>query len=218
LRYRDVLVGSIILILSLAGYLGYDFFQKEKIVVIYNQNNNSANPTPDASTFYDLSIETEKGPIKINLTPINSKEDIYEINVTQNITFFKGFNDPVIIRNILLSGNIEYGIYDKNTRLKRYSVDSNYIPFEKSYINETGDIFIKTLGTSHVEKSFSVRVDISKLREMAQNNNFTNTLFIIDYYPQLSLDVHIVDKNVKQKLSSDVVYYFYIDLDKVFGT
>jgi hypothetical protein len=52
---------------------------------------------------------------------------------------------------------------------------------------------------------------------MAQSNNFTNTIFVIDYYPQLSLDVHIVDKNVKQKLSSDVIYYFYIDLDKAFG-
>lgn len=212
MRHKEALVGIIILILSIAGYLGYDFFQKEKTVVIINQNNNSA-----PQTFYDLSIELEKSPIKKNLTLINSNGDIYGFNVTQNITFFKGFNDAVILRNILLRGNVEYGIYDKNTRMQRYSIDLNDIQFEKSYLNETGDIFIKTLGTNNIEKSFSVKVDISKLRMIAKDYNFTNTFFLVSYNPELSLDVHIVDKNVNQKLSSKILYYFYIDLDKEFG-
>ena len=212
MRYKEAIVGFIIISLSIAGYLGYDFFQKEKTIVIYNQDNKSV-----PLTFYDMSIDKQSGPIKNNLTLIDPSGDIYGINITQEISFFKGFTDTVIVRNILLRGRIEFGVYDKNTRMKRYDIDPQDVPFEKSYFNETDDIYVNNLGTSKINKSFFINIDISEVRKMAANNNFTNSIFVISYYPQLSLDVHIVDKNVKQKLSSNLIYYFHIDLDKAFS-
>lgn len=209
MRYKEVIIGFIILILYIVGSIGIDLIPNDKTIII-NQNNNSKSPT-----FYDISIDTDLGPIEQNFTRIYSDNDIYGVTVIQNITFFKGFNDEVIMRNYSLSGYSKYQIYDKYTGKLRYFINPKDI-LEESHLNETGDILIKTVGTSYFEKSFSIKIDLNTLRNMAADKDFNNSFLKVSYHPQLSLDVHIIDKNAKRTLTLNPTYYFYIDLDEVF--